>query len=303
MLVAAAAGVLVAGRGAGAQDQADPGRTALDAVTTDDPQPDERAAVGLGETRIEIEPALWLPALNGDISLGGGDRFDVETIDADEVRASGQLVARVYASRWTFGASGFLFSFDDDSSASSDVDFGSFAVDAGDEVESDIDIGIFQAYAGYRIWNLDARDSRTKGDDGLAALSEDVSVALSILGGVRVVSASMEFEAVDGTAAGSSADFDETWVDPFVGASLDMRFGREDQFRVGVMGNIGGFPQSDGSSFSWEIVPRFEYAPTRNLGVQIGFRHVSFGFDDGGDDGDEIDTALAGLFLAAVVRF
>ncbi len=247
------------------------------------------------------EAAVWFPALNGDLVLGGGARFQVEGLDLDETQVAPALDLRFYNDKWTIGFNGFVYSLDDENDARTAIDFGSFAVAAGDEVDADIDIGLVEGWVGYRIWEAPLTDSRRANAGEPAPASDEVWLGLDVLGGVRLMNVSMDFEAVTGGAAGQSAGFDQTWVDPFIGARLGLR--ASDWFTMGISGNIGGFTTGDDSSFSWEVRPSFEIAFNPNITLEVGFRHVQFHYDEGGSDGDDIENALAGLFGALVIRF
>jgi len=77
-----------------------------------------------------------------------------------------------------------------------------------------------------------------------------------------------------------------------------------EQIDIDLEVNVGAAPFGDHSSSSWDAMLGFTWRPIENLGVQIGFRNISFNLENG-DGADEFawDGALAGLFAGVVLKF
>ncbi|HZW06826.1 MAG TPA: hypothetical protein VFF65_06855, partial [Phycisphaerales bacterium] len=105
------------------------------------------------------------------------------------------------------------------------------------------------------------------------------------------------------TSGGTTVDGGETFVSPLVGLRLDLQLPYN--FAVDVNANVNFVP-GDTSSFGFEIAPTFTWRPTRNIGVQIGYRLLiadNETGDEGADDFFSLDGSLAGLYGGVEIRF
>ena len=101
---------------------------------------------------------------------------------------------------------------------------------------------------------------------------------------------------------GMPNDTDQFFGDAIAGIRAELVFLSDFNINVQVTG--GGMGDSDRSSFSFDIAVSGEWRPHKNLGVQIGWRHMSLWLEDGEGPGKfEMDGSLAGVFASVTFRF
>lgn len=269
-------------------------------------EPEEPEHVNLAREwwTIRFEPAAFYAAPSGDIRLPSstgtrGDKIDVNDLNQDSPRLSPS--GRLTASRgdWRFTVSGFAFSASDRGAfADAPGLVGGAPFAAGDRLITDLAYQTFDVRAGYRI--LQHRSE--PGDSGVPRLEAGVD----LLAGVRFHHVDVETIVVSAVppAPGvlTSADADELFAEPFIGARLDLEFSRT--FGVDVESTVGGFSTGDRSSVSFTIAAGFVYRPVTWIGVRVGYHMSVFGFSDGsGAEKFEWDGSLAGLYWGAQFSF
>lgn len=253
---------------------------------------------------IRFEPAAYFAAPSGDIRLPSstgtrGDKISVNDLNQDSPRLS--PFARLTASRgdWRFTIAGFAFSASD-RGAFTDAPglVGGAPFAAGDRLITDLAYQSVDVRAGYRV----IQPRSEAGDSGMPKLE----AGLDLLAGIRFHHVDVETSVVSAVppAPGvlTSADADELFAEPFIGARLDLDLSRT--FGIDVESTVGGFSMGDRSSATFTIAAGFVYRPVTWIGVRIGYHMVVFGFSEGsGAEKFEWDGSLAGLFWGAQFSF
>ena len=242
----------------------------------------------------------WYPSLNGDQSLGGAPKFDIDLIDQADNQLSPRLELTFRRDRWSVIASGFLFGIDQ----SATVDGGSFSagvttLNQGDRVSYDISYGSADLLIGYRLPSVPISNGEETGvaGDPYSVGSDDVALFFDILAGARLWHLDYQMEQIGGPEL---IDERSTWVDPVVGARMLLDLPRG--FGMELRGDVGGF--GVGSEFAWNVEVAFRGQVSENIGVEIGFRHLQTDYETG-SGADELDweMALAGLYGSVVITF
>jgi len=255
---------------------------------------------------VKLEPQVWYVAPEGDLLLGGSapgtDAVELSTLSADdpEVSAAGQVTIRVAADGeagwesdrfwnhgWFFTVGGASFNGSADSTApAGGFTVGTLAVAGGAAVSTDVEWSSFHIMAGKWLagsdFNSDGRvQAAFYGVIGLRVHSQDISIA----------------------SGGTTVEGNETFVSPLIGLRLDLQLPCD--FAVDINANVNFMP-GDTSSFGFEIAPTFTWRPTRNIGVQLGYRLLiadNESGDEGADDFFSLDGSLAGLYGGVEIRF
>jgi len=248
----------------------------------------------LWSTRATV--SAWYPSLNGDQSLRGGPKFDIDLIDQADNQIAPLLELAFQRDRWSVITSGFLFGIDQ----SATVDGGSFTsggvtVNQGDRVSYDIKYGSADLLIGYRLPSVPINNGVA--GDPFSVPDDGVGLFFDVLAGARLWHLDYQMEQVGGPEL---IDERSTWVDPVIGARmlLDLPKG----WGMELRSDIGGF--GVGSDFAWNIEVAFQGQVAENIGVEIGFRHLQTDYETGsGADELNWEMALAGLYGSVVIRF
>lgn len=230
--------------------------------------------------RAQVTPIVWWSSLDADVSIDGGSRFGMETIDGDEPQIAAGAEARLDTQRLTFALGGFHRSDNlDNTVATERLD----TIAAGSRVDWDLDITSLSFTAGYRF------------DDLLP--EADVDLLLDVYAGVRMFDVDLSI-----SGPGAQLDFDETWAAPVIGGRLRLNLPHD--FDVLIDADFGYLPLGDTTVGTWSVFAGFGYHPTANVGLRVGFRHLSFDYTEDVGAGDrEFDAFLAGLYAGVVIRF
>jgi len=138
-----------------------------------------------------------------------------------------------------------------------------------DELVLEADVGMrvsprFEAFVGARLWSLDA-----------------------------------ELE-VTGPGPGQSAQSDESWVDPLVGARYIQPLG--DAWAFVLRGDVGGF--GVGSDFSWQAIGHVDWRLSESFTLNVGYRYIEVDYEDGsGSDEFRYDVATSGPAVGLTFQF
>jgi hypothetical protein len=122
-----------------------------------------------------------------------------------------------------------------------------------------------------------------------------------VLGGLRFLSFNSELDVVSGPVA-PSGEYDEAWVDPFVGIRLKGRIA--DKLYVVNRADFGGFGL--GSKFAWTFGLNFAYQLTEEIGIGAGVKHLNFDYDNDREGSTAFfayEGSWSGLQLGAVFNF
>jgi hypothetical protein len=242
---------------------------------------------------LQIEPAVWFAAFGGDVNIGGAGDVDVETLDVDDPNASPAGELHFRRERWTFTLFGAGVSADDDTNARDAFEAGGIAVAEGDPVSTELDFITMHATVGYRLWNW-PKAQPPEGWEGPAYAESDVTIGLDLYAGARLQW--MDFEVRSG---GGSADGDGAFVQPIIGARIELELTR--QFSVDLGVDAGWWPGDSMGSTSVSVIVGFQWRPWENVGFQIGFRQMFINLED--EDTLEFDGSLGGLMGSIVLRF
>lgn len=256
---------------------------------------------------VQVEPTVWFVGPSGKFKLpvtsgtgpGGftteGDKIRVNDVDlsATRLRPAGTLT--LASGKWRFAFWGSEYEL---SRSSATVDFagrvGAVAFAPGDRLKLDLSLGTYELSAGYRIWDYDFAEN-TK----IRNAAVDAQLTLHLMGGARLYDLEIGTEnlSTPGRAEGS-----HVFVEPIVGIRAEAII--DNDFSVILQLTAGGLPLHSTSSYSLDVVAAFQWRPTKNIGVQIGWRQLAFDLSDGKDlDEFEYSGRLAGLFTGVVIRF
>jgi opacity protein-like surface antigen len=116
--------------------------------------------------------------------------------------------------------------------------------------------------------------------------------------GVRYVDTKVDVTVTGGGPLGlsKSADVEVDWWDPVIG--VRGRLPLTEKLALGAIFDIGGF--GAGSEFTWEIFAGLDYALSKRLSANAGFRYISIDYDSGKA---EVDLDMYGPLLGMTLRF
>ncbi len=243
---------------------------------------------------LRLEPSVWYVSPGGKIRMPGSPASfgltRLEKLNLDSPRAMPYLDVQWRTEGWTIGLSGSYAGERNRGVIAREGGFlGPIAYAPGDRITSSL--GVF---------NLELSAARQIDLPASLAGNPSGSFAsrLELLGGVRL----QHFDA-DFVVNGSDVSASEFFGFPVVGAHFSMEVIR--RFTIDVRADVGGLPTGGGrSAWGANIVAGFQYHPTENVGVQIGYRLMSHRTRSGrSDERFEYNGALAGLFFGAVIRF
>ncbi len=245
------------------------------------------------EWTIRFEMSAWYAGAGGHVefpnSSNGEMRMDKFNLESPRITPYGEL--QVQRDRYGMLASAVVFSLDNRGAImdTSGV-MGGVPFSAGERLVSSLDFVSVEAAGWYRFYD-NPRGPEPGGGFRYRPTWD------AMLGG-RLYDVGFEIEAPAGTASESGI-----WAEPYVG----LRFGMDlaETFSVDVTASLGYFHDGDDrQSVSWDIIAGFRWNPTRNFGVQLGYRQLAFRLHDGDAQGSfEFNGAVAGLYAGGVLRF
>lgn len=243
--------------------------------------------------QVQVQPRIWYVGLSGDLTLPGTpanvEPTSLDQLNLDSPQASLSGNATVRFDRWTVNFSAATASTDRSTVAQQNGQIGSFTFLAGDPIRSSFDLTTAEISAGYSLGTW-ARTPRSDGSWGFVA---DVA----LIGGVRVY----DVEAGVGATSPTTARADEFFIEPLVGARLEMTLAKN--FSIDVQSSFGYMP-ADRESFSWDIEVAFAWRMIDNLGLQVGYRNMVVHLQTGeGASRFEWEGGAAGIFAGLQLRF
>ena len=220
-----------------------------------------------------LAPSLWLPTMQGE-TTGRGHTVDVD-FDLG-VAFTGRAEAQKGPLLFTLD----LLYLDRE---------GDQTTTRGVRAELSTQLLITEFGAGYRL--------------GTFALGPVVypSLAVDVLAGGRYVLLERDVD-ITGGRFGRAADIEDDvdWIEPFVGGRVTLRFSH--RAAVIVRGDAGGF--GVGSDLTWNLVGTFQYALSRAVSLDVGYRVLDIDYDQGsGANLFTFDVRMHGPLLGAVFRF
>jgi hypothetical protein len=127
----------------------------------------------------------------------------------------------------------------------------------------------------------------------------DVGERLTVFGGLRYTDLSINID-TSGPLGTRSADGDQDWVDPVIGAHYLIPFA--DTWSLNLRGDIGGF--GVGSQFAWQMVGTLRWQFSERTGMLAAYRYIDMDYEDGsGNRTFKYDMALSGPALGFVFTF
>ncbi len=242
------------------------------------------------EYTLQVEPMLWRPALQGDVSLpGSGSKVDVEDLNIDEPQLAPFVEVTYRSDAWQVRASGFGFENDTTHRARRAINIGELSIAEDERVNSEFDLFSAQLVVAKRIWR---RSFDAEHMDSGVALSLDLGL------GARVFDYELDIDIL----GGDSQSDDQFFWHPMIGSKLSIDM--YDDFTIDVDINFGYMEYSDTSAAALDILVGFQWHITENIGTQMGYRFLYMDLEDGSsNDRLEFDGALAGLYWSLVIRF
>ncbi|GIK19794.1 MAG: hypothetical protein DYG93_09270 [Leptolyngbya sp. PLA2] len=264
-------------------------------------------AVGQNETplggkdswTVRFEPAVWFVGASGDLRLpgteasGNGQKLDFGDLNLDSPRASpfGELHLKRGPWRISFSALA-LSSGGRDFAADGPGQLGPIAFDAGDVLDLSMDYVTFDTTGGYEFLTAERGTTENGG----------VQLRSRLIGFAGARFHDVDFDASLQAPDGVSVSADRLFAEPIVGLRWELDI--NERFTIDVVGAGGAFGWGDQSSWSADIGVGFTWRPVENLGVQVGYRQLVVGLEDGdAPERFEWRGSVAGLYAGAVLRF
>ena len=257
---------------------------------------------------IQFEPVVWFVGPSGKVKLpvtsgtgpGGftteGDKVRLSALDLENtlLRPAGEV--HINADQWRFTFAGSDYSTSRPGTvAQGTFRLGSVALTPGDRFDASFSMGTYELSAGYCVWEHDFKEASEHPEDAVPVLMK-----LYVLAGGRVYNTKFDVRRTTGGVAEARAD--EFFAEPIAGARFEADITKA--FGIDLQISGGGWPVGNHSSHSFDVSLGFHYRPFENVGVQLGYRQIIVGLQDGSDLGQfRYDGTLAGLYAGVVVRF
>lgn len=249
---------------------------------------------------LSFEPGVWYASPLGSVRLPGTPTFvgtrkiSEFNLDSPRLAPFGELNYRILDGSsnpvWRVTASAAAISLDDRGDTAETTEFiGPLTLSPGDRLRASFDLFTAELLAARSI----------ELPDNLAGKPGDtIRTRLELGGGFRLTTLDFRIEGPTGAAAKAR----ETLVDPVVTAKLAMDIAQD--FTIDLQLSAGAWPFGDRDSFAGDVVAGFQYRPTDNVGVQIGYRYFVTTVESGsGVDQFKYTGGLAGLYGTVVLRF
>jgi opacity protein-like surface antigen len=211
----------------------------------------------------EVAPLnVWLPALDGDITVRG------RTADVDV--SIGEFVETLFDD-FKFAAMGRFEARKRNLVLTLDLLYLSLEDDTtgplGDQRSIEFSQLVLEFGMGYQLgtWPLGSGRHPT--------------LSLEVLAGGRYVSFDTELDIAGGGPFGVQVEVDDDvdWIEPFIGARL--RFGLSKTLALHIRGDVGGF--GIGSDLTWALVGTLQYDISRKVALMAGYRVLDIDYDQG----------------------
>jgi len=243
---------------------------------------------------LRLEPSVWYVAPGGKLRMPGSPSSfglsRLEKLNLDSPRPMPYLEAQWKNEDWKLTLSTSYASERNRGAIADEGGFlGPISYAPGDRINSSLSIFNLELNAAHRL----SLPKELAGDP-----SGGFASRLEVLGGIRLQHFDADFD-----VNGANVSASEFFGFPVVGARFSMELIR--RFTLDLQVDAGGFAFGGGrAAWGANIISGFQYRPTENIGIQIGYRLMSYHTRTGRDtDRFEYNGALAGLFFGAVVRF
>lgn len=247
------------------------------------------------ELSIRFEPSVWFVAPSARIRLPGSPsgidttRIDAFNLDSPRPSPSGEII--IDSGRWSFSTSASIFQTQDRGFNADRSGFlGAVPFAAGDRLRSSFGYVTAEATVGRR---LDLPPS-IQGKPG-----DDLRTTIEVLGGLRAHHYDFRFQ----NDAGATAATRQLFVEPLLGFKGSVDIYRD--FTIDLRLTLSGLPSSDNRSiFGVDILSGFQWRPTPNFGIQVGYRLLSSRAQRGeGDQQFKWSGSMAGVYAGITLRF
>lgn len=242
---------------------------------------------------LSAEPGVWYVAPSGKASFPAssgprGPKIFLNDMNMDSPRIAPAAEVNLRRGDWGIAVRGFQFSSSDQNwTAPYASRIGTIDFVPGDQFQTSLDFGTLEVEGSYRFLDTGYLPENSGKDWRIHA-------ALDAVAGARLYDIDFRVDRLSGTPASVRESLVFAELLAGVKGSLQIT----DQWTIDLQTTFGGLTDS----FSWDIMPGFQWHPFRNFGLQIGYRQLLFRINKG-DDGLKWDGALAGLSFGIVVRF
>lgn len=250
---------------------------------------------------VRAEPAVWFLAPSGTVRLPtfasgsttpavSEESFGISDLKIDDPEPSPFAEVHFSKGDWRISLRGAAVSADGESVAADSGSVGDFTFDSGDLLRSTLSHSQFEVDVAYllKAASLEPYESGHK-----------LHSKFEIVGGVRLYDIEWNVRNVDD---GSRAEDDATFIEPFAGAKLGLRF--YERFDADLQVAFGGMPSGDSSSLSIDVLVGGTYRFTDHLGLQVGYRFTGLELESSDDGGEmEWSGSVAGLYVGAMLEF
>jgi hypothetical protein len=259
------------------------------------------------EWTVQVDPTLWFVGPSGKFKLPvtsgtgpgsfttEGDEIKVNDVDLASTRLRPAGTLTVASGKWRFSFWGSEYEQSrEDVTVGFSGRVGAVPFSAGEHLKFDLSFGTYEVTAGYRIWDYDFKQRSSHPET-----ATDAFLTLHLLGGVRLYDVEITAENLTSPGRAEGSHF---FAEPMIGLRAEAVI--DTDFSVILQLSAGGMPLYSTTSYSLDVVTAFQWRPTKNFGVQIGWRQLAFDLTDGRDlDQFEYTGRLAGLFTGVTIRF
>ena len=227
--------------------------------------------------RFLIAPYLWIPAMNGNVTVRGNsaevdiDMWDTFDLIKDNFNFATQLHFEVSKGKFTFFADAMYLNLEGQN-------VGEFSTE-----KVNFEQGVFELGMAYMLIDKPLNPNY------------QYQLLLEPLAGARIwyVSSTISDSRLTRDVSGS-----ESWVDGFIGARGTLKF--NETWAVFARGDIG----AGGSEFTWNAVAGIDIRLATWCFLEIGYRALDDDYSKGsGSDKFTYDMLLYGPFLAFSFKF
>jgi hypothetical protein len=228
--------------------------------------PHATAQAGSGDWEFTIAPYLVAAAMDGTVGIKGHDvKLDVPFSKIwDNLHMGAMVHFDMKNDRWLLSSDVIYMNLQQ----SAEV--------ANGTAEVSVTETFFEVAGGYRV-----------------------SQAFTFLAGARLVDLGSKLS-FTGAHANFSGDQSKSWVDPFVGAQLNIAL--SDRWWLDLHGDVGGF--GVGSDLAWQAYADVGYRASDLVSLYIGYRALDMDYESGsGSTLFRYDVLTAGPQVGVAFRF
>jgi hypothetical protein len=231
---------------------------------------------------------LWIAAVDGTATANGVeaevDLSHGDVLSQTDFAFMGALHA-IYRQRWLVFVDLVIADISDDQTSGTPLG----------TLFTDVESRMIRAelFGGRRLWSgplAELLGSQVRDDDPR-------TLSLDLYGGFRYWYLRDEVDLALGPIRADTTNTNR-WVDPVVGARVQLRLSERISMNVG--GNIAGFGIGSASDRSWQFWPVVSYDLTDRWSLASGYRWTSVDRKDGDD---ETDLLWHGPVVGAIYRF